>query len=194
MRSLRRLLGHAWFRAQGWQVRGSVSAPKAVLIAFPHTSNWDFPHLLAASWVFGIQLSWLGKSSLFRPPWGGMMRALGGIAVDRRAPQGLVDQVAAHFETVETLYVTVPPEGTRELTKTWRSGFYYMAIKAQVPLVLGLLDYTRRVADLGEVFTPTGDVAADMAYIRAYYEGAQGKYPALSGPIRLPQEDEPPTA
>jgi len=141
------------------------------------------------AWGLELPVAWLGKHTLFKPPFGGIMRTLGGIAVDRRSNQNLVEQVAASFAAGQAIALAIPAEGTRSATPYWRSGFYHIATAAKVPIVLSFLDYGARRGGIGLSLMPSGDLVADMDRIRAAYEGIKGKYPELSGPIRLREED-----
>ena len=182
-------VGWLWLTLFGWRTEGEPPQhAKAVLIATPHTSNWDLPHMLAAAFVFRLRVSWLGKHTLFRPPIGWIMRLLGGVPMDRTGPHGFVEQAASVLRGADRLIVAVPPSGTRSKAEQWKSGFYWIAHSAGVPVVCGYLDYSRRVACLGESFVPSGDVAADMEHVRGIYEGVRGKFPALETPIRLKEE------
>jgi 1-acyl-sn-glycerol-3-phosphate acyltransferase len=166
-------------RLLGWQVQGALPAhmPKAVLIAAPHTSNWDLPYTLMVAFALRLNVYWMGKSSLFRWPFGPVMRWLGGIAVDREKSSNLVAASAAAISAADgTLQLVVPPEGTRGKTRHWRTGFYFIALQAQVPIILAFMDYERKVSGLGPVFTPTGDVEADMAQIKLFYADIKGKH------------------
>lgn len=184
-------VGRLWMWVFGWRFEGEVpQVERAVLIAAPHTSNWDLPHMLAAAWVLRLRVSWLGKHSLFRGPFGWLFRRLGGLPVDRRAPQGLVQQVADTLRAADKLVIAVPPSGTRSRAERWKSGFYWIAHTAQVPIVCGYLDFATRRASLGLTFVPTGDVRADMERVRAFYEGVRGKFPAQETPILLKEELE----
>lgn len=175
----------------GWRAEGGPpNASKAVLIAAPHTSNWDFFHALMAGWVFGVQFQWLGKQELFDGPLGPLLRWLGGVAVDRRASHGLVEEVARRFQAADRMLLMVPAEGTRSYRPYWKSGFYQIALAADVPIILGYLDYRRRRAGLGPALHPTGDMSADMDVIRAFYADKTGKYPERFGRVRLRAEDE----
>jgi 1-acyl-sn-glycerol-3-phosphate acyltransferase len=183
-------LGRAWMGLFGWEVIGEVPAGgKFVLVGAPHTSNWDFPFTLAAVHVFRLKISWMGKDSAFRKPFGGIMRRLGGIPIDRDSPQGVVGQMAERFKASEKLVVAIAPCGTRKKRDSWKTGFYWIAHTAQVPILCGYLDYGRKVACLGLSFVPTGDLTQDMERIRGFYEGVQGKHPALASRIRLAGED-----
>jgi 1-acyl-sn-glycerol-3-phosphate acyltransferase len=192
---LARGLGRLYLRLTGWRVEGHLPhAPKAVVIAAPHTSNWDMPNMLAVSYVLGIRPAWLGKIELFRWPFGRLMRWLGGLPVDRRIRQNHVQQAVASFAGVERLYLVIPPSGTRSRATHWKSGFYHIACGAEVPIVCAFLDYRRKVGGIGPVLMPSRNVVADMAEIRAFYAGVTGRIPALTTPVRLLEEDEPAVA
>jgi 1-acyl-sn-glycerol-3-phosphate acyltransferase len=192
---LARGLGRLYLRLTGWRVEGRIPAgAKAVVIAAPHTSNWDLPIMLAVSYVLGIRPAWLGKRELFRAPFGGVMRWLGGVPVDRRVRQNHVQQAVAAFAAADRLYLVIPPSGTRSRATHWKSGFYHIARGAEVPIVCAFLDYRRKVGGIGPVLMPSPSVAADMAVIRAFYADVTGRYPNLQTPIRLLEEDEPAVA
>jgi 1-acyl-sn-glycerol-3-phosphate acyltransferase len=187
-RPVRKFLGRAFLRVRGWQLAGQLpDAPKFVLISYPHTSNWDFVNLLAISWALEFRVSWVGKQSLFQFPFGGLMKRLGGIPVVRNQTQGQgqVEQVAQKFRDSERLIVAIAPEGTRKRAPGWKSGFYTIALSAGVPLQLGFLDYTRKIGGFGPVVQPTGDLERDMAVVRAFYQGVEGKFAAQAGPIEV---------
>jgi 1-acyl-sn-glycerol-3-phosphate acyltransferase len=186
-------VGRGWMKFFGWSVEGSPpNVTKVILIAHPHTSNWDLAHMLAAAFVYRLRISWLGKNSIFKPPFGTVMKWLGGVPVDRSAPHGMVKQVVEAFERKEKLVLAVPPSGTRSKRDHWKSGFYWMACNAQVPIACGYLDYDRKVAGIGMVFQPSGDVHADMDKLRSYYEGIRGRFPERETTIRLKEEDNTP--
>lgn len=185
-------IGRLWLRVFGWKVEGDFPETGSfVIIAAPHTSNWDLAHTLAATYVLRLKLFWLGKDSLFKWPFGGFMRWLGGIPIHRDASSGFVKQAAALLQGEEAIALMVPPSGTRGRKDYWKTGFYWIAVEAQVPIVCGSVDYKRRVAWLGDAFVPTGDPSADMDRIRAAYEGVTAKFPDQATRIRLPMEDEP---
>lgn len=184
----RRAFARLWLGLTGWRVEGTPPGPKIVLIAAPHTTNWDLPFTLAAAWRLGLHVHWLGKDSLFRPPFGTALKWLGGIPVDRSSPRGIVDQIADRFARSEKLVVAVPPSATRSKAPCWRSGFYWIAHGASVPVVCAYLDYRRKVGGLGPSFVPSGNVREDMDRIRTFYGGIDGKYPERATPIRLRAE------
>ena len=172
-------LARVWLRLLGWRIVGAPPAvPRYVLIGAPHTSNWDFFYMLLVCFSLRLQVYWMGKDSLFPWPVGGLMRWLGGIPVDRSKPGGLVQDTIDAFAREERLIVVIPPEGTRGKTRHWKTGFYFIAQQAGVPIVLAFVDYGRKVGGLGPLFEPTGDVEADMAAIKAFYAPIKGKNPA----------------
>jgi len=187
---LARRLGALYLRLCGWRVEGALPpGTKAVAIAAPHTSNWDLPLMLAVSYVLGVKPSWLGKRQLFRGPLGWLLRRLGGVPVDRGRRTNLVRQVADHFGTVDQLFLVIPPSGTRKRAPHWKSGFYHIAREAAVPIICAFLDYPRKVGGIGPTIEPGDDVRADMDVVRAFYAEVTGKYPALTTPVRLLDED-----
>ena len=151
-------------------------ANKCVLIAAPHTSNWDLPYTLMVGFSLRLNLYWMGKHSLFDFPFGGLMRWLGGIAVQRGQSGNLVAASAAALTAADgRVQLVVPPEGTRGATRHWKTGFYYIALSAQVPIVMAYMDYERKISGLGPMFVPTGDLEADMVKIKAFYLPFKGK-------------------
>ncbi len=162
---------------------------RCVLIASPHTSNWDLPYMLAVAWVYRLKINWLGKHTLFEKPiWGGFMRFLGGLAVDRRGAHGVVEQAAERLVNSNGMYLAVAPAGTRAGSKHWKSGFYHIAHRAQVPIALGFLDFGSKVGGVGGSFVPTGDIKRDMDKIREFYRGMVGHTPGKESPIVLREE------
>jgi 1-acyl-sn-glycerol-3-phosphate acyltransferase len=179
-------LGRTWLKMNGWTCSPKMpGVNKAVLVAAPHTSNWDLPYSLALSAVLDIKVSWVGKHTLFRPPFGTFMRAIGGVPVDRRVRSDAVKNIAALFKDREHLMLMVPPEGTRGKAKRWKTGFYYIAVEAKVPIVLGYVDFGNKTGGLGEVFWPTGDITKDFEHLRKFYGGMKGKHPEKQGEITL---------
>ncbi len=176
--TLFRGLSLVFLKLAGWRIEGALpsEAHKSVLIAAPHTSNWDLPYTLMVAFALRLTPYWMGKHSLFKAPFGGLMRWLGGIPVDRSQANNLVEASAqAIREANGPLQLIVPPEGTRSKTRYWKTGFYYIAQSAQVPIVLAFMDYGRKRSGLGPVFVPTGDAAADLAAIQAFYKPFKGK-------------------
>ena len=171
-------LSLAFLKATGWKIEGNLpkGVTKCVLIAAPHTSNWDLPYTLMVAFALRLQIYWMGKSSIFSFPFGSLMRWLGGIAVNRSQASNLVDSCAQELVKAQgSVHLVVPPEGTRSKTRYWKTGFYYIAQQAQVPIVMAYMDYSTRRSGLGPVFTPTGNIDADMAAIQNFYAPFKGK-------------------
>lgn len=167
-------------RVSGWKFVGDVpTEKKAVVIAAPHTSNWDFVWGKLAFIAYDIRTTILMKKEFFFWPMGPLLRALGAIPIDRSKKSNLTDQLAEVFAQREELYLSLSPEGTRSRRPVWKRGFYYIALKAEVPILLGSLDYETKTLCFLETFYPTGDVEADMAYIKGKYKNAKPKYPEL---------------
>ena len=176
--TLLRGFSRAFLRLTGWRVEGALpqSCPRCVLIAAPHTSNWDLPYTLMVAFVLRLNVYWMGKASIFRWPFGGLMRWLGGIAVRREQSNNLVAASAqALREAQGPVQLIVPPEGTRSKTRYWKTGFYYIALTAEVPIVMAYMDYAQKRSGLGPVFSPTGDIDADMQAIKTFYAPFKGK-------------------
>jgi 1-acyl-sn-glycerol-3-phosphate acyltransferase len=175
-----RFIGRSVLWILGWRIEGEIpNVPKFVAIAAPHTSNWDFIVGMAAILALGISANWLGKHTIFRRPLAALLRQLGGIPVDRSSHQGIVDQIVKLFHDKAQMILGLSPEGTRGKVDQWKTGFYYIATEAGVPIVLIAFDYSRKVFQIGPAFLPTGDLQKDMECIRAFYSNAKGKYPQL---------------
>ncbi len=176
--TLLRAFSIGFLKLTGWRVEGALPAhaARSVLIAAPHTSNWDLPYTLMVAFALRLNIRWMGKQSIFRAPFGGVMRWLGGISVNREQSTNLVAASAKAIREADgPLQLIVPPEGTRSKTRYWKTGFYYIAREAQVPIVMAYMDYERKISGLGPLFEPTGDVDADMAAIKAFYAPFKGK-------------------
>ena len=145
--------------------------------------------MLAVAYVLGVKPSWLGKRELFRGLLGWLLSRLGGIPVDRGERRDMVRQAVARFADSESLFLVIPPSGTRGRADHWKSGFYHIARGARVPIACAYLDYGDRVGGIGLLVTPSGDVRADMTRIRAFYAPIRAKYPAQVTPVRLREED-----
>jgi len=193
VRSPRYWLGFAILKVMGWRVEGRLpNARKYVVIAAPHTSNWDTLIMISVSYVMGVRLSFLMKDSMFRWPFGAFFRWLGGTPVDRSSPHNTVEQCIQKIGEVDEMALSIAPEGTRSRVRYWKTGFYYIALGAGVPVALGFLDYRRRVGGLGPIVIPSGDLRADLAEMQKFFASIQGKHPHLSGDLQLPEGEEPP--
>lgn len=190
VRSASQRLARALLRWSGWRLVGEAPPiPRCVIIFAPHTSNWDFPLLLAVRFAIGKPVAYLAKDSLFRFPVAGLLRATGAIPVDRREHHALVRRLAAAFRERDELWLAMSPEGTRAKTDHWKSGFYHVARDAGVPLLLAFIDAGRRECGLGDLIWLAGDVDADMARLRAFYADKRGIVPERAGEVRLREGD-----
>ncbi|MES2299625.1 MAG: lysophospholipid acyltransferase family protein [Pseudomonadota bacterium] len=181
--TLMRWMSHGVLRARGWRAEGLTPAelgaiPKFVLIAAPHTSNWDFPITLMVCFVLRMRVYWMAKASLFAWPLGWLARWLGGIPIDRSASHNTVQATIDSFARSERLVIVVAPEGTRGKVTHWKTGFYHMAHGAGVPIALAYLDYRRKAGGVGRIFHTSGDIGKDMEQIQQFYAGVTGKHSA----------------
>jgi 1-acyl-sn-glycerol-3-phosphate acyltransferase len=169
-------LGLVFLKIMGWRVEGKIpDIKKFVIIAAPHTSNWDFPITLAVAFALRMKIYWMGKAAMFRWPFAGTLRWLGGIPIDRSQSHNVVEQSIQAFHKLERLIMVVPPEGTRKKVSYWKTGFYHIAKGANVPIVLGFLDYKRKAGGIGPTFYPTGRLEEDLQKIQAFYAAITGK-------------------
>ncbi len=176
-RMVRRLL-LAMYRVRGWRALGEVPEPRRfIIIAAPHTSNWDFVNFLGLTADLGVRAHFMGKLSLFRWPIGGFMKQMGGVPVDRRGGGNVVEQMVAEFSRRAEFMLTVAPEGTRGKTAKWRTGFYQIAVAAKVPLVVGMMDYGTKTGGLGPLIWPSGDFRSDMLKVLEVYRTCIPKFP-----------------
>ena len=177
-----RSLSLAYLRLKGWTVEGSLpaNAKKCVLIAAPHTSNWDLPYTLMVAFVLRLNVYWVGKASLFNPPFGPVMRWLGGIAVNREQSTNLVASSAQALQAADgRVQLVVAPEGTRVQSGQapgWKTGFYYIAQGAGTPILMAFLDYAQKRGGLGPTLTPSGDMQKDMEIVKAFYAPIRGRH------------------
>lgn len=172
-------IGYSCMRLLGWDFAGAFpNHQQFVAVIAPHTSNWDFLILLMAKWALRLDVRWMGKDALFRPPLGWFMRAIGGIPIRRNASHNVVDRSIQAFHERPQLVMVLAPEGTRKYVVEWKSGFWHIARGAGVPIVCIALDYARRTIRLGPEIVPTDEEpAAGIARIRATYAGVQGFHP-----------------
>lgn len=181
------------YRRHGWRAEGLVPEPRRfVIIAAPHTSNWDFPYYLGLTQELGIEAHFMAKKELFRWPLGKFMRDMGGIEVDRAKGGNYVQAMVDEFARRDEFMLTIAPEGTRGSVRQWRTGFYQIALQAKVPMVIGMMDYARKVGGLGPAIMPTGDYAADMKPIEAFYRTTTPRHPAKAMTAIVADDDAPP--
>jgi 1-acyl-sn-glycerol-3-phosphate acyltransferase len=180
----------ALLRLAGWKIRfAGLPARQGVAIVYPHTSNWDFVVGMFAKWGIGIPVTFWGKDTLFRIPlFGRWLRWIGGVPVDRTAKSGVVGQMARALQAARDedrfLWLALAPEGTRRLGEAWRSGFYHVALQAQVPVGLVFLDYGKREVGVNRFLMLSGDVQADMAAVAGGFGEPRGRRAHLAAPIR----------
>jgi 1-acyl-sn-glycerol-3-phosphate acyltransferase len=176
-----------WFyKRQGWQAYGEVPSPRRfVLVAAPHTSNWDFVYFLGLTQSLGITPHFMAKTSLFRWPMRNFMLDMGGVPVNRTKGGNYVQSMINEFAARDEFMLTIAPEGTRSASKVWKSGFYHIALGAGVPIVLGMMDYGQKSGGLGATIMPSGDYEADMRKIAELYAGVIPRHPDRQAPILL---------
>ncbi len=169
----------------GWNILKQLpESPKYVAIAAPHTSNWDFPLGILTASAMQLKISWIGKHTLFHWPYGWFFRAIGGIPIERGTGANLSQQMAARFANSDSLVLAIAPEGTRSKLDHWKTGFYYIATAANVPIALACLDYKNKEVGISAAFEPSGDIQADFEIIREYYRDKVGKFPAKASSIQ----------
>lgn len=193
MRILRGIAKTYWFFSR-WDYK-SEPAPKGsgILVAAPHTSNWDFVLMLAVAWRSGFRPYFLGKKELFRGPAGPIMRMFGGIAVDRQNPAGLVDELVSRANSGEVFQLVITPEGTRKKVDRWKSGFYRLAMETDLPVTMAYCDRTTMTSGLGPTLNLTGNVKADMDLFREYYADKAGVRPEKRcDPVLVDETGMPP--
>lgn len=160
--------------------KGVRNYQKAVMIAVPHTSNWDYVYTMAALYALEVPIKYLGKASLFKFPLGILIKKLGGIPVNREQRTNMVNNMALMInESKEQMILIIPAEGTRSFTKEWKSGFYHIANEAKVPIILGFLDFGKKEVGFLDEFNPTGDFEVDLKTIQKRYVGITPKHPEL---------------
>ncbi len=173
-------------RLLGWNLVAELPpVQKYLLIGAHHTSSWDFPLILLMMAALGLRLHWVGKDSLFRGPQGYLMRWIGGIPVERGARKNFVGQIVDMYQERKKMVLTISPEGTRKSVDHWKTGFYHIAVGAQVPVAMGFLDYSRKTCGVGGYFYPTGDTEADLNILRKFYADKVGRFPQQHGEIRF---------
>lgn len=170
----------------GWSLQINLpDIKKFVVIAAPHTSNWDFPLGILTVWALKLKVTWMGKHSLFGWPLGWFFRAIGGTAVHRNSGKNYIMQMSELFENSENLVLALAPEGTRSKTDHWKTGFYYIARAANVPIMMGSFDYQNKILGLDGLIYPGDDIEADFEKIRNIYANKHGKNPENTSLIRV---------
>lgn len=164
----------------GWHLAGDrsfTSVKKLVIIEAPHTSNWDYVYGMLCIMTLGVKVNVIIKKEMFFWPLGPILKALGGVPIDRKGTSNKVESIAALFENKENLNLAITPEGTRSLRKVWKKGYYYIALKANVPILMTSMDFKKKEGRFGPLLYPSGNYEEDFKKIEAFYKGVQGKYP-----------------
>lgn len=173
-----KFISEYFLQRKGWKLVNDIELPeKCVICIAPHTSNWDFFWGNIFRHKMHLRANFLMKKEWFSFPLGKLMRKLGGIPVDRSQKSSLTDSLAEIFSQNKLFRLVITPEGTRKLNQEWKKGFYFIAQKANVPIVLAFIDYQKREIGFGKIFIPTGDVDVDLAEIKAFYKDKVGKFP-----------------
>ncbi len=181
---LLRALGRAYLRGAGWRIEGEFpAATKNVTIVAPHTSNWDFTLGIAVVFAVGLRVAFLGKHTLFKPPFNGLVRWLGGIPVDRRVSHGVVGECVRAFRSAPALMLALAPEGTRKGPSQWKTGFYRIAEGAGVPIFGVAFDYGRHVVQLLPIFETTQDPVRDLEFLHSLFGPMRGLNQRPSAPM-----------
>jgi 1-acyl-sn-glycerol-3-phosphate acyltransferase len=174
-----------YFKILGWTFTGNTNfskdtVKKAVIISAPHTSYSDFFIGLYLRKIIGVKTNFVGKKELFAWPFGYYFRAVGGVALDRTSGQNKVEAIAKFFEDKDEFRLTLAPEGTRKKVKDWKTGFYYIAIKANVPVIMFTMDFEHKTNNISEPYYLTGNFEKDMSYMKSFFKGVKGKIEANS--------------
>lgn len=166
-------------RLFGWKIDSTSpeGVKKAVIVVGPHTSNWDFIIGKIAFMNYGIKGKFLIKKELFFPPFGWFLKAMGGIPVNRKANNNFTEQAVSYFENNETMFMVFTPEGTRNYNPNWRKGFYYIALKAKVPIYIAYMDYEKKIGGFHSLFEPSGNSDEDIQKIKTILSKYKGKFP-----------------
>ncbi len=177
--SMMRFISKLYLRLSGWKIDGAIppEVRKCVLVAVPHTSNYDFPIARAILYVMDVKLRYLIKKDWMVFPLSILFKASGAIGVDREQKSNLVDTIIDIINDSDDMVIVIPVEGTRKLVKKWKLGFYYIAMGAGVPIVMSYLDYEKKVGGIGPMFYPTGNVAEDMELMRNFYKNIVPRHP-----------------
>lgn len=177
LRPVFEMIGRLGLFVLGWKTRGQVpDLKKFVLVCAPHTSNWDFVFFLLMIFKFRIPVHWMGKNTMFTPPFRSLLHRLGGISIDRSRSANTVSQIARAFHQSDRLIIALAPSGTRSRDARWKTGFYHIAREACVPIVCGYVDYKRKTGGIGPALLPDTDIQKDMEQLLTFYRDKSGRY------------------
>lgn len=174
-----KLISQFYFWVTGWKLEGKLAPDikKCIMVGAPHTTNFDFGYSRAALYIMKRRVKFLVKTELLKPPLGWLMKATGAVGVDREKSENIVNYMVELLNKSEDLVILLAPEGSRKLKGKWKTGFYYAALQAKVPIVLASLDYKKRLANVGLSFLPTGDYLKDMEQVKEFYKNVTPKFP-----------------
>lgn len=171
-----------FFNIMGWRITGKMDPEikKSIIIVVPHTSWHDFYIGLFARGIIGLEMHYVAKKELFRFPFGSYFRWMGGAPLDRSSRQNTVEAIASIFKKREVFRLAIAPEGTRKKVSDWKTGFYYIALKAGVSIVPVVFDYSKKQVVLHDAYYPTGDIQQDFAQLKSNYKNVVGRIPEYS--------------
>jgi 1-acyl-sn-glycerol-3-phosphate acyltransferase len=171
-----------FFKLMGWKIAGAIAptTKKCVMIVVPHTSWHDFYLGLFTRGIVQLDMHFVGKKELFKFPFGIYFKWMGGVPLDRTPGQNKVEAIAQIFKEREIFRMAIAPEGTRKKVTEWKTGFYYIALQAKVPIIPVAFDFGEKTVRLGNEFMPTGNLEEDIKYLQSFFKGVQGKIPANS--------------
>lgn len=178
----KRIYEFLFFKLMGWKITGvfEASLKKCVIIVVPHTSWHDFYIGLLTRGIIGLEMNFVGKKELFLFPFGYYFKSIGGAPLDRSGGQNKVDAIAALFEQRDVFRLAIAPEGTRKKVNSWRTGYYYIALKAKVPILPVAFDFSKKEVRIGTPYFPTGDLETDTRILESFFKDAVGKFPDKS--------------
>lgn len=187
MRAMSRLI----LQLMGWELDDRLPATRRyVMIGYPHTSNWDFVLGMLGKWALDLPLNWVAKHSIFRGPLRPLLLSMGGVPLNRDTTHGFIQRYIQLFEERESLVIGIMPEGTRSKVDRWKTGFYFIAQGANVPIALAYFDYKNKKFGVGKTIIPTGDIEADFELIKSFYSDKMGFRPELMGDMRIVVHDD----
>lgn len=173
-----RFIGRSSLKILGWKTVGQLpNVPKVMTIAFPHTSNWDFVTGLSVMLATGLKASWIAKAEMFKSPLGGLWKKLGGIPIDRKKKVGVVDQQIEAVNAADQIFLLIAPEGTRSRVETWKTGFYHIAVGANIPILPVTWDYSRKIIEFQPLFYPKGNVESDIKELMQMAKNCVARFP-----------------
>jgi 1-acyl-sn-glycerol-3-phosphate acyltransferase len=185
---VRKAFARLLLRLARWRTVGQVPS-SGILVGAPHTSNWDWVAMLLLMWSGGVPPRVLIKAEVMRTPLGPLLRANGGISLDRENPGAVIRELLGEAKSGEPFLLIIAAEGTRKKCDYWKSGFYRIAEQTGLPISLGFIDGPTRTMGFGPSFRPSGDVVADMDRVRGFYGDKHGLHPRLRSEPRLREED-----